>query len=94
MSILSDIWSEVKSQSKAFSSKRELQKNNWVLLPEGDQLPEKTVLIFKTGGELLVSKSGVISKERWEFLNDNTISISDIKHLQWGTTVPRVRLAV
>lgn len=60
---------------KAFSLQLDIDSllvnKNWVLVSEGDTL--RIVYIFRSGGELLISKQGRIERGKWESISSDTL---------------------
>lgn len=50
-----------------------LTNQHWVVLDELSK--SKTVYIFRTNGELLISSNGKVNKAKWEYLGQNTLLI-------------------
>lgn len=68
-----DIIPRVKRFSEMLDSKSVLMNQRWVLIGNGQ---EKSVYIFRSKNELLVSVQGVLTKGSWELIDPMTVSIT------------------
>ena len=61
--------------SKKLDNLSLLQNNHWVLF-DNETREKKIVYIFRQQNELLISVNGKLTKEKWEFLGNNSLIIS------------------
>jgi hypothetical protein len=66
------ILNQILSFSKNLENTSILTDNQWVLYNEKNN-DTKTIYIFRSNNQLLISINGKISKEKWEFIGDNTL---------------------
>lgn len=74
---LSDIFPKLQRYSEKLDNMTLLTNQHWVSID--DILSTKTVYIFRTNNELLVSTNGKVEKEKWEYLGNKSLLI-DKKH--------------
>lgn len=60
------------SISKKLDAKAVLYNKNWEVFNDSG---EKEVFIFRTNNELLISRTGIVQKGKWELLYNNTLLI-------------------
>lgn len=70
---LADIIPKIQKFSKQLDDLTILTNHHWVSM--GEIAVSKTVYIFRTGGILLVSENGIVSKGAWEYLGNDSILI-------------------
>lgn len=70
---LSDIIPKIQKYSEKLDNLTLLTNQHWVLIDNIEN--NKTVYIFRTNGELLISLNGKISKGNWESLGNNSFLI-------------------
>lgn len=70
---LSDIIPKIQKYSERLDNHTLLTNQHWVLIDNIET--KKTVYIFRTNGELLISLNGKISKGHWESLGNNSFLI-------------------
>jgi len=70
---LADIFPKIKRFSDKLDNLTLLTNQHWVCI--GDILSTKTVYIFRTNNELLISKNGKVEKAKWEHLGNNSLLI-------------------
>ncbi|MGR6088357.1 MAG: hypothetical protein ACU4F9_09285 [Arcticibacter sp.] len=71
---LSDIFPKIQRYSEKLDNLTLLTNQHWVSIE--DILLNKTVYIFRTNNELLVSTKGKVEKEKWEYLGNKSLLIS------------------
>lgn len=78
---IADIIPKLQRFSQKLDNLTLLTNQHWVVLDELDS--SKTVFIFRTNNELLISRNGKVEKARWEYLGNNSILIDqkDTSHL-------------
>ncbi|HEY0298846.1 MAG TPA: hypothetical protein VGB84_06465 [Arachidicoccus sp.] len=69
---LSDLIPKLQRFSQKLDNNSLLQNQNWVLLDENNN---KTVYIFRSNKQLLISLNGIVEKGNWEYLNEKTLLI-------------------
>lgn len=72
-SYILDIIPKIQSYSKQLDDLSLLTNQHWVLFESIGS--SKITYIFKTDGQLLLSRNGKVSKGRWEYLSNNSILI-------------------
>ncbi|TKT94148.1 hypothetical protein [Dyadobacter frigoris] len=70
---LADIIPKIQKFSKKLDDLTILTNHHWVSM--GEISVSKTVYIFRTGGVLLLSENGIVSKGAWEYLGNDSILI-------------------
>jgi hypothetical protein len=70
---LSDIFPKIQRYSEKLDNLTLLTNQHWVSID--DIISTKTVFIFRTNNELLVSINGKVEKERWEYLGNKSLLI-------------------
>jgi hypothetical protein len=70
---LIDIFPKIQRYSEKLDNITLLANQHWVSID--DILTTKTVYIFRTNNELLVSTNGKVEKERWEYLGNKSLLI-------------------
>lgn len=70
---LSDIFPRIQRYSEKLDNLSLLTNQHWVSID--DILSNKTVYIFRTNNELLVSTNGKVEKEKWEYLGNKSLLI-------------------
>jgi hypothetical protein len=70
---LTDIFPKLNRFSEKLDNLTLLTNQHWVSID--DILSTKTVYIFRTNNELLVSTNGKVEKEKWEFLGNKSLLI-------------------
>ncbi len=73
---VADIIPKIQQFSQKLDNLTMLTNQHWVILDDLTQ--SKTVYIFRTNGELLISTNGKVDKAKWEYLGHNSILI-DLK---------------
>ncbi len=73
---VADIIPKIKKFSKQIDQRVVLINNNWIFINPEDGI--KYTYIFKSGGELLLSANGNVTKGKWEQLNDGLLLIEDV----------------
>lgn len=73
---IADIIPRIQKYSKKLDNLTLLTNQHWVVVDEIAN--SKTVYIFRTTNELLISKNGKVDKAKWEYLGNNTLLI-DLK---------------
>jgi hypothetical protein len=72
----SNIIPRIQQYSEKLDNLTLLTDQHWVVLDELNQ--SKTVYIFRTNGDLLISTDGKVNKAKWEYLGQNALLI-DLK---------------
>lgn len=72
----SNIIPRIQQYSEKLDNLTLLTNQHWVVLDELSNT--KTVYIFRSNGELLISTNGKVNKAKWEYLGQNTLLI-DLK---------------
>ena len=70
---LTDIFPKIQRYSEKLDNLTLLTNQHWVSI--SDILTTKTVYIFRTNNELLVSTNGKVEKEKWEYLGNKSLLI-------------------
>ncbi len=70
---LSDIFPKIQRYSEKLDNLTLLTNQHWVSID--DILSNKTVYIFRTNNELLVSTNGKVEKAKWEYLGNKSLLI-------------------
>lgn len=70
---LSEIFPKIKRYSEKMDNLTLLTDQHWVSID--DEMSNKTVFIFRSNNELLVSTNGKVIKEKWEFLGNKSLLI-------------------
>lgn len=70
---LADIFPKIQRYSEKIDNLTLLTNQHWVSID--DILSTKTVYIFRTNNELLVSTNGKVEKERWEYIGNKSLLI-------------------
>ena len=70
---ISNIIPRIQRYSKKLDDLTTLKNQNWVLIDESNNV--KNVFIFRDNNQILIAKNGKVSKEKWEYLGDNTLLI-------------------
>lgn len=70
---LSDIFPKIERYSEKLDNLTLLTNQHWVSID--DILSTKTVYIFRTNNELLVSTNGKVEKAKWEYLGNKSLLI-------------------
>lgn len=70
---IADIIPKIQRFSQKLDNLTLLTNQHWVLIDEIDQA--KTVYIFRTSGELLISRNGKVEKAKWEYLGNKSLLI-------------------
>jgi len=70
---LSDIFPKIQRYSEKLDNLTLLTNQHWVSID--DILSSKTVYIFRTNNELLVSTNGKVEKAKWEYLGNKSLLI-------------------
>lgn len=70
---LSDIFPKIQRYSEKLDNLTLLTNQHWVSID--DILSNKTVYIFRTNNELLISTNGKVEKEKWEYLGNKSLLI-------------------
>ena len=72
---LADIFPKIQRFSDKLDNLTMLTNQNWVSID--DILSTKTVYIFRTNNELLISKNGKVEKAKWEHLGNKSLLIDN-----------------
>lgn len=70
---LADIFPKIQRFSNKLDNLTMLTEKHWVSID--DILSTKTVYIFRTNNELLISKNGKVEKAKWEYLGNTSLLI-------------------
>jgi len=70
---ISNIIPKIQKYSKKLDDLTNLKNQNWVLIDEQNNV--KNVFIFRDNNQVLVSRNGKVSKEKWEYIGENTLLI-------------------
>jgi len=70
---LSDIFPKIQRYSEKLDNLTLLTNQHWVSID--DILSSKTVYIFRTNNELLISTNGKVEKAKWEYLGNKSLLI-------------------
>jgi hypothetical protein len=70
---LSDIFPKIQRFSQKLDNLTLLTEQHWVSID--DIISNKTVYIFRSNNELLVSTNGKVEKEKWEYLGNKSLLI-------------------
>jgi hypothetical protein len=70
---LSDIFPKIQRYSEKLDNLTLLTNQHWVSID--GILSNKTVYIFRTNNELLISINGKVEKEKWEYLGNKSLLI-------------------
>jgi hypothetical protein len=70
---ISDIFQKIQRFSDKLDNITMLTNQHWVSID--DIMTTKTVYIFRTNNELLISINGKVEKAKWEYLGNNTLLI-------------------
>lgn len=78
---IADIIPKIRRFSQELDNITLLTNQHWVVIDEINN--SKTVYIFRSSGELLISQNGIVEKARWEYLGSNSLLIDkkDISYL-------------
>jgi hypothetical protein len=71
---LLDIIPRIQKYSKKLDLETQLKNNHWVCI--SDNSDKKTVFIFRSNNELIISENGIVQKASWELLSQNALLIS------------------
>lgn len=69
---LLNVIQRVTQYSKQLDAEAVLYNKNWEVFNDSG---EKEVFIFRTNNELLISRTGIVQKGKWELLSNNTLLI-------------------
>lgn len=69
---LLNVIQRVTQYSKQLDAEAVLYNKNWEVF---NDTGEKEVFIFRTNNELLISRTGIVQKGKWELLSNNTLLI-------------------
>src|SRR5664279_2301059 len=73
---IADIIPRIQKYSQKLDNLTLLTNQHWVV---GDEIANsKTVYIFRSNNELLISKNGEVEKAKWEYLGNNSLLL-DLK---------------
>lgn len=72
---LSNIIQSIFQYSQKLDNLTLLCNQNWVVLSEIDKI--KLVYIFRSNGELLISRNGMVVRGKWEFLGSNSLMVEE-----------------
>lgn len=70
---LADIIPKIQRFSQKLDNTTMLTNNHWVVIDNNDNI--KMVYIFRDNCELLISKNGLVSKAKWEYLGKEALLI-------------------
>lgn len=70
---ISDIIPKIQKFSQKLDNITLLTNQHWVVLDQQQEI--KTVYIFRSNGELLISSNGKVNKAKWEYLDNNSLLI-------------------
>lgn len=70
---IADIIPKLQRFSQKLDNLTLLTNQHWVVLDELES--SKTVFIFRSNNELLISRNGKVEKAKWEYLGNNSILI-------------------
>lgn len=70
---LSDIFPKIQRYSEKLDNLTLLTNQHWVFID--DIMSNKTVYIFRSNNELLVSQNGKVEKAKWEYLGNQSLLI-------------------
>ena len=73
---IADIIPQLQVYSKRLDNLTLLTNQQWVLVDE--HMNSKTVYIFRSNSELLISRNGEVEKAKWEYLGNNSLLL-DLK---------------
>lgn len=68
-----DIFSRVQNFSNKLDNQALLTNKHWVLLDESKDT--RTIYIFRTNNELIISNNGIVEKGHWEYISKTSILI-------------------
>ncbi len=68
-----DIIPKIQRHSQKLENLTLLTNQHWVVIDEIEN--SKSVYIFRSNGDLLVSKNGKVNKAKWEYLGNNSLLI-------------------
>ena len=71
---IADIIPKIKRFSERLDNETLLINQHWVVIDEVEKV--KNVYIFRKSGELLISRNGIVTKGSWEYLDGNSMLIS------------------
>jgi hypothetical protein len=74
---LTDIFHKIQRYSEKLDNITLLTNQHWVSID--NILTNKTVYIFRTNNELIVSTNGKVEKERWEYIGNKSLLIDNKK---------------
>lgn len=69
---LSDIFPKLQRYSEKLDNLTLLTNQHWVCI---DELSNKTVYIFRSNNDLLISTNGKVEKAKWEYLGNKSLLI-------------------
>lgn len=70
---LSDIFPKIQRYSEKLDNLTLLTNQHWVFID--DMMSNKTVYIFRSNNELLISQNGKVEKAKWEYLGNQSLLI-------------------
>ena len=70
---LSDIIPKIQRFSKKLDDTTNLINQHWVVID--DLMNSKSIYIFRSNNELLISQNGKVEKAKWEYLGNNSLLI-------------------
>jgi hypothetical protein len=70
---LSDIIPKIQRFSKKLDDITNLTNQHWVIVD--DLMNSKSIYIFRSNNELLISQNGKVEKAKWEYLGNNSLLI-------------------
>lgn len=71
---INDILNKIQQYSKRLDYKTILENCQWIILSESND--SKIVYIFRPDNQLLISVNGVVSINKWEYLNNNSLLLT------------------